>query len=69
MRKLKKQTPKQIAARTRNFNKGSVARAKGMVFWLLRSPQREQFTQTERNRLGTCLFELERILKKWQPTI
>jgi hypothetical protein len=69
MRKLKKQTPAQILARTRNQHKGRISMTKGLIFWMLREPQRNSLTGTERTRLGTCLIELERILRSWQPII
>jgi len=68
-RKSRTLSPAQIAARMRNAHKGRVAMIKGLIFWMLRDPMREQLTSEERLALGRCLITLNKVLKKWQPTL
>ena len=68
-KKYKNQTSAQRAATLRNQHKGRVAMMKGLIFWMLRDPQRDSLLPGERRRLGNILFDLEHILKDWKSTL
>jgi hypothetical protein len=68
-KKRRNKTPAQRVATIRNQHKGRVTMMKGLILWMLLSPQKDSLHEDERRKLVDISAKLIDILRNWSPTL